>query len=100
MSMEMSVYVISKLCFCRGRFSKDPVTYRPEKQFLKLFACCEKLLFKHLPDIREGKITAKFQSLNRALVEDTKGFISPEKFRDVRETGCCDKLPGLSRNGP
>ena len=28
-----------------------------------------------------------FQSLNRVLLEDTKGFMSPEKFRDVRETG-------------
>ena len=46
-------------------------------------------------DIRKGKITSKFQSLERVLVEDTKGFMSPEKFRDLRETGpwthtsCC-----------
>ena len=35
----------------------------------------------------KGKITAKLQSLNRVTVKDTKEFISPEKFRDVRETG-------------
>ena len=35
----------------------------------------------------ERQITAKFQSLKRRiLIEDTKGFLSPEKFRDVRET--------------
>ena len=48
-----------------------------------------KSFFFNIFQIKEGKITAKFQSLNRVLVEDTKGFISPEKFRDVRETGSC-----------
>ena len=38
-------------------------------------------------DIRKGEIAAKFQSMKHALIEDTKGFMSPEKFRDVRETG-------------
>ena len=38
-------------------------------------------------DIRKDKITDKFQSLKRLLIEETKGFMSPEKFRDVQETG-------------
>ena len=38
-------------------------------------------------DIRKGKMAAKFQSLKHVLIEDTKGFMSPETFRDVRETG-------------
>ena len=29
------------------------------------------------------KITAKFQSLKCVLIEDTKGFKSPQKFRDL-----------------
>ena len=37
--------------------------------------------------MRRGKITANFQCLECVLIEDTKGVISPEKFRDVRETG-------------
>ena len=40
-------------------------------------------------DIRKGKITAKFRSLKRVLIAAIKGFMSPEKFRDVRETGPC-----------
>ena len=48
-----------------------------------LSACREKL---HI-DIRKVKITAKFQCLKRVFIEDTKGFMTPEKFRDVRETG-------------
>ena len=32
-------------------------------------------------------MTAKFQSLKRVLIEDITGFMSPEKFRDVQETG-------------
>jgi len=34
----------------------------------------------------KGKITAKFKSLKRVLIEGTKGFMSPEKFQDARET--------------
>ena len=41
-----------------------------------------------LPTLRKGKLTAKFQSLKRVHNDDTKGFMSPETFRDVRETGC------------
>ena len=33
------------------------------------------------------KITPEFQSLKRFIIEDTQGFMSPEKFRDLRETG-------------
>lgn len=32
-------------------------------------------------------MTAKFQSLKRFLIEDTKGFMAPETSRDVQETG-------------
>ena len=35
---------------------------------------------------KNGKITAKFQSLNRVLVEVIKGFMPPEK-RLLRTTG-------------
>ena len=48
-----------------GRFSKDPVTYRARKVILK---------------------TKKFQSTNSVPIEDTMRFLSPEKFRDFRET--------------
>jgi len=41
--------------------------------------------FNNVSDTRKGKITAKFQSLKHVLIEDI--FMSPEKFRDVRETG-------------
>ena len=37
----------------------------------------------------KNKITAKFQSTKRVpinIIEDTKRFLSPEKFRDFRET--------------
>jgi len=37
--------------------------------------------------IRKGKITAKFQSLKRVLIEDTKGFVT-------------QKVSERSRNGP
>ena len=45
------------------------------------------LAVKSYIDIRKVKITAKFQCLKRVFIEDTKGFMTPEKFRDVRETG-------------
>ena len=32
-------------------------------------------------------ITAKFHASRRLRFEDTKGIMSPEKFRDFRETG-------------
>ena len=37
--------------------------------------------------MRNSKISAKFQSLKRVLIEDKKGFMSPGKLRAVRETG-------------
>ena len=59
----------------------------PEKQFVKLWSTrYEKLLFYYVSNTRKGKITAKFKSLKRVLIEDTKGFMSPEKFRNLRET--------------
>ena len=39
------------------------------------------------------QITAEFQSLKHVLIEDVNGFMSPEKFRNVRETGCRTDLP-------
>ena len=71
-----------------GRFSKDPVTYRARKSILETVI---RLPWKAALLIcfwyKKGKITAKFQSLKHVLNEDIKGFMSPEKFRDVRETG-------------
>ena len=32
-------------------------------------------------------MTEKFRSLKPVLIEDTEGLMSPEKIRDVRETG-------------
>ena len=32
-------------------------------------------------------MTEKFRSLKPLLIDDTEGLMSPEKFRDVRETG-------------
>ena len=40
------------------------------------------------------KITARFRDTEHLLFEDTKRIISPEKFRDFRETG--PWLRGLS----
>ena len=61
----------------------------PKSNSWNYYSLVVKSCFFNIFQIKEGKITAKFQSLNRVLVEDTKGFISPEKFRDVRETGRC-----------
>ena len=44
-------------------------------------------LYQNVSDIKKVKVTAKFRSLKHLLVKDAKGFISPEKFRDVREAG-------------
>ena len=41
----------------------------------------------NVSDKRKDKITAKFQSTKRVPIEHTKRFLSPEKFRDFRETG-------------
>ena len=41
----------------------------------------------YVSDMRTGKTTAKFKGLTRVLLEDRKGLRSPEKFRDIRETG-------------
>ena len=69
-------------------FLKDPVTHRARKAILETMI---RLLWKAtlfcFRYIRKGKITAKFQMLNRVLVEDAKGFTPPEKFRAVGETG-------------
>ena len=45
--------------------------------------------------MRKGKITAKFQSLKRVVIEDKNGFMSPGKFRAVRETGPSNILSRL-----
>ena len=41
----------------------------------------------NVSDKRKGKITARFQSTKCVPIEDTKRFLSPEKFRDFREKG-------------
>ena len=59
-----------------------------EKPSVKLRpACSVKLVFSHDVKGRKSKITAKFRVLERFRFQDTKRIISPEKFRDFRETG-------------
>ena len=59
-----------------------------EKPSVKLRpACSVKLVFSHDVKGRKSKITAKFRVLERFRFQDTKRIMSPEKFRDFRETG-------------
>ena len=67
-----------------------PFLESPEKPSLKLRpACSVKLVFAHDVMGRKIKITAKFRVLERLRFQDTKRIMSPEKFRDFRETGSC-----------
>ena len=67
---------------------RGPYLESPEKPFVKLRpAYCVKLVFSCVVKGLKIKIKAKFRSLRRLRFEDTKRIMSPEKFRDFRETG-------------
>ena len=78
-----------------GTFEKQgPVSresrklFGPEKPFVKLRqAYCVKLVFSYVVKGMKINITAKFHASRRLRFEDTKGIMSPEEFRDFRETG-------------
>ena len=62
--------------------------YGPDKPFLKLRpAYFVKLIFSYVVKGIKIKITAKFRHTEHLRFEDTKRIMSPEKFRDFRETG-------------
>ena len=73
----------------QGPVSRNPrKLFRPEKPFVKLRpAYCVKLVFSCVVKEIKIKIKAKFRSLRRLRFEDTKRIMSPEMFRDFRETG-------------
>ena len=60
----------------------------PEKPFQKLRpAYSVELVFSYVVKIIKIDITAKFRDTEHLRFEDTKRIMSPEKFRDFRETG-------------
>ena len=111
-----TLYLFAKSCvvacttnkpFCyhpgaEGPFWKSWKLFRSEKASLNRPACPVKLVFSHDVKGRKIKITAKFRVLERFRFQDTKRIISPEKFRDFRETGPwdvsrpCGKLPAFA----
>ena len=67
---------------------KSPRLFGPEKPFVKLRpAHSVKLIFSYVVKGVKIKITAKFHVTGHLHFEDTKIIMSPEKFRDFRETG-------------
>ena len=67
---------------------KSRELFGPEKPFVKLRpAYSVKLVFSYVVKGIKIKITAKFRASRRLRFEDTKRIMSPEKFRDFRETG-------------
>ena len=68
---------------------KSRKLFGSEKPSVKLRpACSVKLLFfSHDVKGRKIKITAKFSVLERFGFQHTKRIMSPDKFRDFRETG-------------
>ena len=69
-----------------SRMSRE--LFGPEKPFVKLRpAYFVKLVFSYVVKGIKIKITAKFRASRRLRFEDTKRIMSPEKFRDFRETG-------------
>ena len=68
--------------------SKDPKTLRARKAICKnRLAYSVKLVFSYVVKGIKNKITAKFSGTERLRFEDTKRIMSPQKFRDFRETG-------------
>ena len=62
--------------------------YESEKLFLKLWrAYSVKLVFSFVVMEVKIKISAKFRDSEHSCFEDTKRIMSPEKFRDFRDTG-------------
>ena len=62
--------------------------FGPEKPFVKLRpAHPPKLIFSYAVKGIKIKITAKFHVTEHLRFEDTKRIMSPEMFRDFRETG-------------
>ena len=72
-----------------GRVSRTSrKLFGPEKAFVKLrSAYSVKLVFSYVVKGWKVKITVKFRASRRLRLEDTKRIMSPEKFRDFRETG-------------
>ena len=67
---------------------KSRKLFGSEKPSVKLQpACSVKLVFSHDVKGRKSKITVKFRVLERFRFQDTKRIMSPEKFREFRETG-------------
>ena len=74
---------------------KSRELFGPEMPFVKLQpAYSVKLVFSYVVKGIKIKITAKFRASRRLRFEDTKKIMSPEKFRDFRETGprCSGKI--------
>ena len=67
---------------------KSQKLFGSEKPSAKLRpACSVKLVFPHDVMGSKIKITVQFRVLERLRFQDTKRIMSPEKFRDFRETG-------------
>ena len=68
--------------------SKDPKTLRARKAILETQTrlLCKAGLFIYCKG-NKIKITAKFRLAEHLRFEDTKRIMSPEQFRDFRETG-------------
>ena len=70
----------------------------PEKPFFKLrSAYIVKLVFSYVVKGIKIKITAKFRDTEHLRFEDTKRIMSPEKFRNFRETGPWTPSPVTQR---
>ena len=91
MQIFITVSVLKRTLQCGtwSAFLKRPENlYGPEKPFLKLRpAYFVKLVFSYVVKGIKIKITAKFRHTEHLRFEDTKRIMSPEQFRDFRETG-------------
>ena len=88
-----------QVCICVSQ--KTRKLYDPGKPFGKLrHAYSVKLVFSYDVKGIRNKITAKFRDTEHLRFEDTKRIISPEKFRDFRETrpgACFSRVPRTFR---
>ena len=91
--VNLMAYFTEKVFSLEGRSKRNTgfgmtQVFGPEKPFVKLRpAYCVKLVFSHVVKGIKIKIIAKFRASRRLRFEDTKRIMSPEKFRDFRETG-------------
>ena len=69
------------------RFSKYPKTLQARKAIRKTPTYIVKLVFSYVLKGIKIKTIAKFRDTEHLRFEDTKRIMSPEKFRDFRETG-------------